>query len=204
MRARGLWALALVGAVLGGCGDEQEFLTVGGCEIRPGTNCPGVNLSDQQLVGANLSGGRFRGARFDRSDLSGANFSRADLTDVSFRDAKLTNANFIDARVEGANFIGADLFGARGLPQDGGCRVQADCGNGRDCVQGECVNVDMPPGECLELREPCRVDGLPCCGALTCVQQSPDFSICEDANVCFTDEDCPPDRSCVEERCETF
>ncbi len=135
------WLGVMIG-VLVGCSDEpREFLTIGGCEIKPGTSCPGLDLSGQAM---------------DRADLTGANFTGADLSNASLREATLARTLLIRANLSGAdltsaNLAGADLTGARmgGAVVDGILWSSTTCPDGRNSNQlgGTCegnLEIEAP------------------------------------------------------------
>ncbi|MET4702276.1 uncharacterized protein YjbI with pentapeptide repeats [Constrictibacter sp. MBR-5] len=112
------------------------------CEIKPRTNCAGVDLSgrdlanaslsDADLSGANLAGANLTGVDFystnlsgavladaqligavlNRTDLSNANLSRADLTAADIRAADLSSADLSNAKLGRAELTYSDLSGA--------------------------------------------------------------------------------------------
>lgn len=80
---------------------------VNGCELKPGTSCPGVDLRHADLRGLNLNG----------ADLSGANLNRADMKLVELKGANLSGATLLGSdlslgQLQGADFSNADLTGA--------------------------------------------------------------------------------------------
>lgn len=81
---------------------------INGCVLEPNTQCPGVNLSRQDLSGMDgqgkLTGINLRGANLSNADLSGATFFETDL-----RGANLNGANLAGADLENAYFYDTDI-----------------------------------------------------------------------------------------------
>ncbi len=120
------WSLALLGGLVvllgaaffvAGPGGSGLFgLTVGGCEIKPDTQCAGKDLRESDLRGANLSGANLSGANLYWAILTGANLTRANLNGADLRGSNLNGANLtsadLTADLTGANLIGTNLTGA--------------------------------------------------------------------------------------------
>jgi hypothetical protein len=166
--------LAALAASLSGCGDEQQFKVINGCEIRLQTSCPNVDLSGQNLEGAelaesNLSRSNLEGANLVRASLRSSDVSNSNLRDVNavdanflgadlrgsdlrganFDGANLRAANFEDAQLEGISLRGAQLATARGLPPE--CpEPPASCPGAATCSGGVCIpdgdGPDPSPG----------------------------------------------------------
>ncbi len=98
--------------------------TIGGCEIGPKADCPGVDFSNRDLGeivlgwqqkddygrdAADLKEANLRGALFVASNLEGIVFESADLREANFRLANLTNASLFGADASGADFTRATL-----------------------------------------------------------------------------------------------
>ncbi|MBI2906457.1 MAG: pentapeptide repeat-containing protein [Chloroflexi bacterium] len=69
---------------------------IGGCEIKPRTQCPnadlhGADLSGARLIGANLSGADLRRAYLWEANLSGANLSEALFFHTRMPDGSIRN-----------------------------------------------------------------------------------------------------------------
>lgn len=77
---------------------------INGCEIKPNTKCPGVDLSGQDLSDANLTGADLTGA-----NLAGTNFDGAQLNGAILNKVIATNAKFPEARMIGTQLNGAQL-----------------------------------------------------------------------------------------------
>ena len=95
--------LVLMGALCAlavGCGDDQQFVIVNGCELRPGTVCLGADLSGAVLSGTDLSSADLRQANLSNATLRNTNLTGAELTGVNIRGADLTRAILRGARVE--------------------------------------------------------------------------------------------------------
>jgi uncharacterized protein YjbI with pentapeptide repeats len=117
--------------------------TVRGCQLVPGTNCDGKDLSrlvfsSAQLAGASLRGAKIWQAVFHQADLTGADLThlqafRSDLSNVTargvtgpyldltqgsaidadFSNASLNHARFYRSDISGARFDGAQLLAFR-------------------------------------------------------------------------------------------
>lgn len=125
----------------------EEKLTAGNCNIAPGTDFEGADLSPltpdrgtaglydgAELEGANLRGADMSGVNLWMADLEGADLTGADLTDaylnnVNFKNAILRDVNLTNANLSWALLRDADLEGAifcNTLMPDGGTRDD-DC-----------------------------------------------------------------------------
>ena len=141
MNRRARLAVATVLAGLGFglmCAPGASALTISGCEIKPGTNCPGADLrgadlnhahlrganlsgaklggtrlNHANLISANLSGASAAGASFSFADLGLANLKASDLSGASFHNAILGKADFTSANVSGGNFVHAHFAETR-------------------------------------------------------------------------------------------
>jgi uncharacterized protein YjbI with pentapeptide repeats len=106
-RQLGRWKIAgagrLVCALLWLAASGALALTVRGCHIQPGANCPNANLSGANLANAQLPGANLFTADLRRAHLAGANLFTADL-----RRAKLQHANMTHVDLSRANLSGAD------------------------------------------------------------------------------------------------
>ncbi len=85
------------------CASSASALTINGCEIKAGTQCPGANLKGADLRGVNLH----------RANLQGANMSEAQLGLAELSHANLIGADLQRVKAHGANFANADLGLAR-------------------------------------------------------------------------------------------
>ncbi len=111
------WSLALVGGlvvllgaaffVAGPARNSLFGLNVGGCEIKPNTQCANAFMIYADLSFAKLNVADLNGANLYRANLSWANLTGADLTWANLRVANLRGA-----RLNGANLTSADLRGA--------------------------------------------------------------------------------------------
>ena len=72
-------------------------------------NCPGCNLSGQNLQNAHLVEANLTGANLVKTDLSGANLHRANLVGANLTDARLIRTNLSEANLSNCNLSGSDL-----------------------------------------------------------------------------------------------
>ena len=117
----GLVMMLAMAACGGGDDDESTTTTaaaqtIGTCQIKADTSCPGANLAGANLKGANLSGGNLSQANLTGANLEGANLSNtnlagANLTAAVLTGATLTNTNMAGANLTQANFKGANISG---------------------------------------------------------------------------------------------
>ena len=135
MAGAGLCALVLTALVAGGCGSDDGSdkadtaskteakkprrsyqANINGCEIKPKTDCEGVDMTGADLTNAPLTGAQLRnatlvkavaeGAVFNDGHLGQAHLQGADLSGAKFRGADLVAAQF-DERTD---LTGADLY----------------------------------------------------------------------------------------------
>ena len=91
---------------------------INGCEIKPKTVCPNVDLRFADLAQANLSGADLRGAKLSRADLRGANLIRADLSGADLEAADMRIGLLKYTKFVGANLRSANLEFARAMQAD--------------------------------------------------------------------------------------
>ncbi|ADU65876.1 pentapeptide repeat-containing protein [Desulfurispirillum indicum] len=108
--------------------------TVGNCQLRPGTQCPGENLMGANLRSANLAEGNFEGARMEAANLMHANFQGANLRGVNFQSAELRSTDFRNAALNGANFRWSRNIESAQF--DGANLEEAIWVNGQVCAEG--------------------------------------------------------------------
>ena len=98
--------LAVVAAaVVGVGGSEAGALTLDGCEIKPGVNCIGADLSNAPLARRDLNGAVLNGANF-----TGANMASTILFDAFLNGAVLDGARLFNVNLNRAELIGAQAF----------------------------------------------------------------------------------------------
>lgn len=82
---------------------------IGSCRIEIRTECPGANLSNQNLSGVMLSYSNLRGANLSGANLTGAQLWGAKLDGANLTGAILTGANLERAALDGATLSGAKM-----------------------------------------------------------------------------------------------
>ena len=165
-----------------GCGETNDTedpppapIFVNGCEIKPFTDCFGIDLSGENLSGANLEGANLGEAALIGTNLEGANLKGARLAFSTLAQAKLSGASLVGADTSRVNFNGADLTGADFLKATlTGARWRgATCPDGTkgDDHGGSCL------GHLVDLSAVCEQDvdhSLPIVSA--CEVQRPKFA----------------------------
>jgi hypothetical protein len=147
-----LAALALGLAACGGddSSDDSTQATgtnpvAAGCEIGPGADCAGADLSGEDLTGVNLAG----------ADLTEADLSGADLTDADLAGADLTRANLTGATLDGTDLSGATICGTirtdgtvddRDCPPSGGTTTEATTTVTTEVTTSAGTTTTVPPG----------------------------------------------------------
>ena len=86
-------------------GGDLEKLAVTG-------NCPGCNLSAENLIGAQIDGADLTDTDFSYSDLVDANLTGANLAAANLSGADLTGGNFTEANLTEADLSMTRLYGA--------------------------------------------------------------------------------------------
>ncbi|WP_417606523.1 pentapeptide repeat-containing protein [Primorskyibacter flagellatus] len=84
-------------------------LVIDGCELKPGADCPGVDLSHADLRGVKLMGANLRGAKLTRANLYNATLKGADFSGADLRGATLTKSHMQGMTARGADFTGANM-----------------------------------------------------------------------------------------------
>jgi hypothetical protein len=155
-RIAALAAIGLAAVTLGlvACGDDDSGSTttastttdvIGGCEIGPGADCTGADLSGADLTGVNLAG----------ADLTEADLSGADLTDADLAGADLTGTNLTGATLDGTDLNGATICGTirtdgsvddRDCPPSGGTTTEATTTVTTEATTTAGTTTAPPPG----------------------------------------------------------
>ncbi|MDY6938893.1 MAG: serine/threonine-protein kinase [Cyanobacteriota bacterium] len=82
------------------------FLSSDSPTTRYISNCPGCDLSGQDLRSLDLSNANLRGADLTNTDLRGSYLRNADLTNADLRGANLESADLMGAKLDGAKLPG--------------------------------------------------------------------------------------------------
>lgn len=82
---------------------------INGCELKPGADCPGIDLSHADLRGIDLTGANLRGAKLTRANLYHSTLKGIDLSGADLRGANLSKSLMQGMKAQGADFTGANL-----------------------------------------------------------------------------------------------
>lgn len=103
--------------------------TINGCNLQPGTQCPGANLRNAQINGADLSRANLAGAHFDGAQIgNNTRFTDANLNGAFFTNAVIAFVYLDNIRATNANFDGVamSLSGSRDMDFSGASFRQAN------------------------------------------------------------------------------
>ena len=107
--------LLLLTLYLGAC--FGTYWTINGCDLYPGTQCPGVDLTAKQIKFTDLTGANFTRAKFIRAALHGTIFKKAILDGADFKGANIdAGTNFSGASCKNIKWIDGRIWADGAVP----------------------------------------------------------------------------------------